>query len=228
MDRTPPPSRSFEFGPWRALVGESTWHAVTTGFERIVRAPRHRLLNQGEPGPHVFLVLTGLVWIEQCVRHGGTSCHLRGPGDLLGEAALFDAPRTATAVTLTDCQLVRVPVTELRAFLRRPGLEHSVAALLHHRQHVDQLLRQFKDPLKRLAVGVHPAVRVTDGTSRDFRATKLALSNEQVSRWLGLRRATLVRARDRPEFVQNFASHRGALEVLRRDWILRTASLECR
>ncbi|MFK0192511.1 Crp/Fnr family transcriptional regulator [Kitasatospora sp. NPDC090308] len=228
MHRTPPPSPSFEFGPWRALIGEPAWQAVTTRFEQVRSLPGRRLLTQGEPGPHLVVLLEGLVWVEQGTRRGVLSCHLRGPGDLLGEASLFSEPRTATAVTLTECRLIRVRSADLYRLLHRPRLDTSVAALLHQRQRIDQLMRQFEDPLTRLAVGVHPAVRVVDDARREFRATRLTLSTAKTSRWLGVRQASLVQARSRSEFTQNFASHRGALEVLRRDWILRTASLVCR
>ncbi|MEV7212319.1 cyclic nucleotide-binding domain-containing protein [Kitasatospora cineracea] len=224
MHRTPLPSPTFEFGPWRALIGERAWHTVTTDFGQVRNAPGHRLFTQGEPGPHAVVLIEGLAWVEQVTRHGRPSCYLRGPGDLLGESALFDAPRTATVATLTACRLVRIPAADLR----RSGLEASIAALLHERQRIDQLMRQFEDPLTRLAVGVHPAVRVVDDAHRDFRATRIALSSAKVSRWLGVRHAAAVRARSRSEFTRNFASHRGALEVLQRDWILRTASLMCR
>ncbi|QKW20437.1 cyclic nucleotide-binding domain-containing protein [Kitasatospora sp. NA04385] len=228
MHRTSPPSPSLEFGPWRALIGTRAWRTVTTEFEQVTCAPGRRLLTQGEPGPHVVVLLEGLAWVEQGTSHGRVSCHLRGPGDLLGEAALFGGPRTATVAALTACRVVRIPVTELRRLLHHPDLELSVAALLHERQRIDQLMRQFEDPLTRLAVGVHPAVRVVDEARRDFRATRLALSNAKVSRWLGVRHAAIVGALGRSEFTENFANHHGALEVLRRDWILRTASLVCR
>lgn len=229
MDRTPPPDRPFVLGPWRALIGEPAWRAVPEHFGQVTRAPGQRLLTQGEPGLHVLVLLKGLAWAEQGVEHGSPPHHLRGPGDLLGEAALFDEPRTATVVALTDCRFARVPAAELRPFLRRfdPGGD-SIAALLHQRQRIDHLLRQFKDPLVRLAVGVHPAVRQVDGASPSSGTTRLALSNEKVSRWLGVRPASILQARSRREFTENFASHRGALEILRRGWILETASRFCR
>ena len=57
-----------------------------------------RLMNQGERGAEMFVLVTGAAHVER----DGASLGERGAGEVLGEIALLDGgPRTAT-VTLTE------------------------------------------------------------------------------------------------------------------------------
>ena len=90
---------------------------------RRLRAGRH-LTREGEPGNELYLLLDGIVRVEQ----GGTWLAELGPGALIGERALLeDGIRTATVVAVTPCrvaavrgdQLDRDALTEVSAGHRR-------------------------------------------------------------------------------------------------------------
>jgi PAS domain S-box-containing protein len=65
------------------------------------------LFAEGETGDRAFIVCSGSIRVLK--RQGATTVELarRGPGELVGEMALLDAaPRFATAVCETDCDLL--------------------------------------------------------------------------------------------------------------------------
>lgn len=61
------------------------------------------LTHEGYREGFFFVIVSGSVRIEQ----GGRTINVLGPGDYLGEIALLDGgPRTATAITETECRLL--------------------------------------------------------------------------------------------------------------------------
>lgn len=86
------------------------------------------MLHQGEHGFHVLVVLRGRVKV---IRTGSNGERLllaiREPGDLVGEAAVFDGqPRSASVVTAGDCLLHIVEAAEFREFVRRHNLAEAI------------------------------------------------------------------------------------------------------
>ena len=62
-------------------------------------------LQEGTPGTLMYVLRAGEVAIEV----GGRVVECVGPGSVIGEMALFDdAPRSASAVALTDCDVVAI------------------------------------------------------------------------------------------------------------------------
>jgi CRP-like cAMP-binding protein len=60
---------------------------------------------EGEPGDCMYVVKSGTVSLRQ----GGAELEEVGPGALFGEMALIDlGPRSASAVAVTDCELVSI------------------------------------------------------------------------------------------------------------------------
>ena len=60
---------------------------------------------EGEPGDCMYVVKSGTVSLRQ----GGKELEEIGPGALFGEMALIDlGPRSASAVAVTDCELVSI------------------------------------------------------------------------------------------------------------------------
>jgi CRP-like cAMP-binding protein len=73
-----------------------------------------RLTRQGDRGEEFFLVVDGEVEIERDGRHVARL----GPGSYLGEIALIDdAPRTATATTVTPAQLMVIGHREFHTLM---------------------------------------------------------------------------------------------------------------
>lgn len=98
-------------------LGPESLSILETEGERVVAPAGTSLMRQGEPGDCLWLVVSGKVevylerddGIEQSVGEAG-------PGETLGEMALLSSePRSASARTRTDAELVR---------LSRAGFEH--------------------------------------------------------------------------------------------------------
>ena len=86
--------------------------------ERRVAAGQ-RVMGEGAPASSFFLVLDGEV---EVVRGGDTVARL-GPGEHVGELALFDehSPRSATVTAITDARLAQLGVFDFRDFVREHG-----------------------------------------------------------------------------------------------------------
>lgn len=97
------------------------------GRERRFRAGG-LMLRQGEPGTHVLALTEGLVKVVRS-QEDGEATHLafRGPGDLLGEVAVFvdEGERTADVIALRPCRAVATTRSTRRALrtacARRPS-----------------------------------------------------------------------------------------------------------
>jgi CRP-like cAMP-binding protein len=90
-------------------------------------APDEGLLREGDPGQSLFSVLEGRLRVvkpvERLEPHTGlyweTVAEL-GPGDWFGEASLLTgAPRNATVVAITACELVEIPKSAFEKCIRR-------------------------------------------------------------------------------------------------------------
>ncbi|GAB4441204.1 MAG: hypothetical protein OHK0015_38210 [Chloroflexi bacterium OHK40] len=63
------------------------------------------IFAKGDPGDRMFVITAGTVRVAD----GERTIATLGPGELLGELALIDAaPRSASAVALTDCSLAPI------------------------------------------------------------------------------------------------------------------------
>jgi CRP-like cAMP-binding protein len=83
-----------------------------------------RMLRQGDPGTHLLALTEGLVKVIRREESGETTLlAFRGPGDLLGEVAVFDEQaRIADVVALRPCQAVVLEARSFQAFVERRGL----------------------------------------------------------------------------------------------------------
>ncbi len=63
------------------------------------------VFKEGDAGHLMFVVLEGQIQLSV----KGKNVELLGPGAVLGEMSLIDAaPRSATAIAITDCKLVSI------------------------------------------------------------------------------------------------------------------------
>ncbi|MDD5297211.1 MAG: cyclic nucleotide-binding domain-containing protein [Rhodocyclaceae bacterium] len=62
------------------------------------------ILEEGEPGHHLVIVISGLVEVVKCDAEGGSKgIGVVGPGHTLGEMSMLDGkPRSATCIALDD------------------------------------------------------------------------------------------------------------------------------
>ena len=103
------------------------------------------LFHAGDPGDSLFIVREGEVelFIKDTV---GQKIVLTtaGPGDMFGELAMLDTgPRTATALALTDCDVLVLDRDDLvLLFQKKPDAAlHMLAALSGLTRKADELLR---------------------------------------------------------------------------------------
>jgi CRP-like cAMP-binding protein len=99
---------------------------------RVVDVPAGRsLTREGEPGSDFFVIAEGSVRIER----EGRLLRTLGPGDFLGEIALIDGgPRTATATTVSNAQLLVIAQREFGVLMERfPEIQETVLLTLADR-----------------------------------------------------------------------------------------------
>lgn len=98
--------------------------------ERLAFDPGQILFREGDAADSAFLVIAGTVAMSIHTRHGPRVLNTLGPGDVVGESAIFsDAPHTATATAATRVEVLRVS----RALFSRTVRDDNYAALLLHR-----------------------------------------------------------------------------------------------
>jgi len=79
------------------------------------------LMQEGEAGAGLFILIEGKVHITQSAGHGQPPRDLAtlGAGEVIGEMALLDdLPRSATVTAIDPCRCLLVPVWDFRATLR--------------------------------------------------------------------------------------------------------------
>lgn len=84
------------------------------------------ILRQGEPGEHLFFIMTGQVEVSK----DGTSLTPLGRSDFFGEKCLFSAPeRTASVIAKSEVRLISVHREDMLAFIRNTHVETSLRHL---------------------------------------------------------------------------------------------------
>jgi CRP/FNR family transcriptional regulator, cyclic AMP receptor protein len=89
--------------------------------------PGEYLMRQGESGIGLFIILSGAVRVEKVDSAGRIVESIEnGPGDILGEMAVFDGfPRSASVISLVETTSLVLASWEFNAFLKA----HPEAAL---------------------------------------------------------------------------------------------------
>lgn len=83
-------------------------------------AARAEIFHKGDAGTQVYAVVAGTLKVVTTSEEGDdVVLNLLGPGAVIGEVAvLCNAPRSASVVALTDCELLAIERRDLLAFLR--------------------------------------------------------------------------------------------------------------
>lgn len=114
----------------------------STEFESFKRGAV--IFNEGEPGTHMYVVRNGTVEVDI----DGRIIETLDPGDILGEMALLDdRHRSATAIALTDCELVPIDLDRFLYLIREtPNFALEVmevmAARLRRMDHQTDVIRR--------------------------------------------------------------------------------------
>jgi uncharacterized membrane protein len=128
----------------------------------------HTLFQAGDPGDALFIVRVGQ--IELFIKDtAGQKIVLTtaGPGDMFGEVAMLDSgSRTATALALSDCEVLVLDRDDLiLLFQRKPEAAlHMLAALSGLTRKADELLRTRVSRNVNEEIEVHstPLLRIAD------------------------------------------------------------------
>ena len=179
------------------------------------------VFSEGEPGDRMYVVLDGKVKLGVTSSDGRENLlGVQGPGEMFGELSLFDpGPRTATATALTDCVVLGLGHTDLRAWLT--GRPEVAEALL---QALAQRLRRTEDAMADLVFSDVPG-RVakallelggkfgeSDGPGDGVHVTH-DLTQEELAQLVGASRETVNKA------LADFAS-RGWIQLESRSVVL--------
>lgn len=129
----------------------------------------HTLFQAGDPGDSLFIVIVGQV--ELFIKDtAGQKIVLTtaGPGDMFGEVAMLDSgSRTATALALTECEVLVLDRDDLiLLFQRKPEAAlHMLAALSGLTRKADELLRTRVSRNANEEMEVHSTAlqRIADG-----------------------------------------------------------------
>jgi CRP/FNR family transcriptional regulator, cyclic AMP receptor protein len=109
---------------------------AATAVEREY-APGEMLIQQGQPGAGLFVIVSGQLTVTQQPDGGGDPRLLRtlGPGDVMGEMALLDdLPRSATAAASEPVRALLIPIYGFRTTLREdPDIAIRMLAVLSRR-----------------------------------------------------------------------------------------------
>lgn len=95
-----------------ALERELSLHIMRGGAKPRIRRvkPQTTLVQQGDPGDELFLLLDGVMSVEV----GGVSVGEIGPGAVLGERAVLESGRrTCTLRAVTACKVAAVPGSQI-------------------------------------------------------------------------------------------------------------------
>jgi CRP/FNR family cyclic AMP-dependent transcriptional regulator len=119
--------------------------ALANVIDELKVAEGETLFHAGDPGDSLFIVREGEIelYIKDTVGQKIVLTTAR-PGDMFGELAMLDTgPRTATALALTDCEVLVLDRGDLvLLFQRKPDAAlHMLASLSGLTRKADELLR---------------------------------------------------------------------------------------
>ncbi len=158
-----------------------------------------RLLQEGEPGDSVALILSGRVKVSNVGSDGReTVLDFRGPGELVGElAALDQAPRSSSITAIEPVEALLVPAAAFRSLLDRPGFAEEMLRMLSARfRDADRKRIEFgaSDSVGRAAARiVELAERYGEAGGQGI-AIALPISQEELAGWTAVSRAGMASA----------------------------------
>jgi CRP-like cAMP-binding protein len=122
--------------PFFAGLAAADLERIAATGEHVRIAAGDAIVQKGDPGDAMYLILDGTAEVEV-----GGRVHKPGPGQSLGEMALFSSKRrTATVTAIEPVEALRVPAERFQEFLlQNPGV--AVAML----EQVVERLREVQE-----------------------------------------------------------------------------------
>ncbi|WP_243792196.1 Crp/Fnr family transcriptional regulator [Saccharopolyspora gloriosae] len=113
---------------FRDHLSEDEWHDLLRSGAPVRYEPGDVLLNEGDDGDHVLVLLSGACQIVGArLDQGRALLAVRWAGDVIGEQADLDQqPRSASAYALSKCSVRLLRGAEFAAFIRRRRLDRQL------------------------------------------------------------------------------------------------------
>ena len=100
--------------PLFSNMATSELSQVASVAREVLFPAGYRIIEQGEHGDHMFLIVDGEVLIQR----GDTPLKNMQPRDFFGEMSIIDGEaRSASAIAQTDCHLLRIDKDDFQALL---------------------------------------------------------------------------------------------------------------
>jgi len=189
------------------LVVDTTWFSATDlaalrdlGARRTLRAGS-TLFMEGDGAHDVSVIEAGDIKVVTTAPNGQeVVLDVIGTGELLGELSALDgAPRSATAIALTDCQVTSIPVDRFLGYLQdHPTSMGALLAVVVKRlrqANRRQLEFSTSDALGRVCRRLDEmAARYGVADDDHHIRIELAINQTELAQWCGLSREAVVKA----------------------------------
>ncbi|MBL8059515.1 MAG: Crp/Fnr family transcriptional regulator [Chthonomonas sp.] len=155
------------------------------------------LMEEGQPGQTMFVILHGYVEILQSTYEGNSRLvATRGPGDVIGELSLFDGkPRSAAAVAKETCRVLAIGQEVFEERLRRNSnlalsMLRSMAGVIREQ---NEKLSQPSDARSRVINYIAQCAKERPGSDDAVVVVDLHYNAAQLAPHLSMKRETLSR-----------------------------------
>lgn len=175
--------------------------------EALAQRRRYRrgevIFHRGDPGATLYVILAGRVRIYSPSDDGGeVVLGILWPGEFFGELSLLDGqPRSASAQTVDDCEMVVIGRDDFHRFLsEHPTASIAVMAVLSQRlRRTDQLLEDaaFLDVPGRLAKRLLELMESHGDTTAEGILIRLRLTHAELAAMVGATRESVTKAMKR-------------------------------
>ncbi len=131
--------------PLFAELSEEDLTGVADTGEPVELAAGEQLAGEGEPGDAMFVIVSGELQVVKRSRTSEVPIAALGPGEIVGEMAIFEAqPRNATVRAVTETRVIRIAREEILAILQtRPSVTLSMLRTMMGRlRNTESMLRE--------------------------------------------------------------------------------------
>lgn len=187
--------------PLFETLDEETTQALRAAMVEVRMRRGETLFNEGETGDRVYILTEGKIKLGHTAPDGReTIIAVLGPGEMLGELALFDpGPRAATATAIAPTRLLELRHDDLLTFLRtRPELAAQLLQSLARRLRrtnaaladlvfsdvPGRVAKALLDLAKRFGTATDEGIRVTHDLTQEELAQLVGASRETVNKAL--------------------------------------------
>jgi signal transduction histidine kinase len=131
--------------PLFAELSEEDLSDVADGCEPVELAAGDLLAAEGDPGDALFVIVAGELQVVKRSRRTDVPIAILGPGEIVGEMAIFEAqPRNASVRAISPARVIRIASDEIMGLLRtRPSATLSMLRTVMGRlRNTESMLRE--------------------------------------------------------------------------------------